>query len=170
MILHYCIYPIPGGYASPLISRPKGESPSGYSHQEKWPNLLESLRKFICYHLQMCLQQRLANSWQEDQLFHALLGLFCKSFIRLCKHQFHNIASFTLEPHNHGSHPSPVPHGPRQLVTHFSSLWIHLLGIFYIVCDLLWLTSFIQHVFSVHPCCRESTFHSFLYAKYRSII
>lgn len=98
------------------------------------------------------------------------LGLFCKIFIRLCKHRFHNIAAHTLEPHNHGSHPSPVPHGPRQLVIYFLSLWIHFLGLFYIVCDLLWLTSFIQHVFRIHPCCNESTFHSFLYAKYRSII
>lgn len=97
------------------------------------------------------------------------LRLFCKSFIRLCKHQFHNIASPTPEPHNYGGHPSPVPHAPRQLVTYFLSLWIHLLGLFYIVCDLLWLISFIQHVFRIHPCCRES-FHSFLYVKYQSII
>lgn len=98
------------------------------------------------------------------------LGLFCKSFIRLCKHQFHSIASPTLEPHNYGGHPSPVPHAPRQLVTYFLSLWIYLLGLFYIVCDLLWMTSFIQHVCRIYPCCRESTLQFFLYAKYRSII
>lgn len=35
MILHHCIYSSALGYASPLVSRPKGESPSGYSHQDK---------------------------------------------------------------------------------------------------------------------------------------
>lgn len=35
IILHHCIHPSALGYASLLISRPKGESPSGYSHQDK---------------------------------------------------------------------------------------------------------------------------------------